>query len=165
VCEAQPPSEFDADATRIEELSDRLAGSSPGRTLALPTAPSLAVSAIVFERYCYSLYDRPEMVTELIALGVSAFHPHEPCDGFDIFETKRRRGDRIAPAGNIDVLPVLGGGTAEQTRRETLSRLEGLSEGGGYICGSSHDIASTVKLGNLRVTAETIAAFRRGGTR
>ena len=38
---------------------------------------------------------------------------------------------------------------------------EVLSEGGGHVCGSSHDVSSNVSTDNLCAMAETVGAFTR----
>ena len=104
--------------------------------------------------------DNREVMDRWIELGFSAFHPVEPGEGHDIYEYKRRWGDRIALCGNIDCATVLSKGTPEDVARDTLEHLERLSPGGGYICGSSHDIDENVPIENLRAMAETVAHYK-----
>ena len=96
-----------------------------------------------------------------VELGFSVFHPHEKCERFDIYESKNRWGRSIALHGNIDVWNVLTKGGPEAVACDTVEHLERLSVGGGYICGSSHEIADVVPVENLRAMAETIARFRK----
>ncbi len=104
--------------------------------------------------------DNRKIMDRWIKLGFSAFHPVEPGEGYDIYEYKRRWGDKIALCGNIDCATVLSRGTPEEVARDTLEHLRRLSVGGGYVCGSSHDVGDNVPLENLRAMAETIAAYK-----
>ena len=105
--------------------------------------------------------DLSPVMGRLADIGVAMIHPHENCPGFDIYETKKKWGGRIALSGNIDVHDYLVNGTPDSVRAETLRHLEALSDGGGYVCGSSHDVSKEVSIDNLRAMAETIAAFTR----
>jgi|ETNmetMinimDraft_25_1059894.scaffolds.fasta_scaffold31041_2 uroporphyrinogen decarboxylase len=101
--------------------------------------------------------DNSAMMECWINLGFSGFHPVEPCGDFDIYTVKARWGERIALLGNINVAGVLSQGTPEEVARDTLTHLERLSPGGGYICGSSHDIVDSIPLANLKAMVETVA--------
>jgi len=106
--------------------------------------------------------DNSAFMDWIVERGLAGLHPIEPCsDRFDIFELKRRYGDRICLCGNIDVGRVLSRGTPDQVRRNTLEHLERLSPGGGYVCGSSHDITENIPYENFRAMAETICSYRR----
>jgi hypothetical protein len=105
--------------------------------------------------------DNSAMMDKWIELGFQGFHPVETGSHFDIFNVKKKWGDKIALLGNIDILTSLSTSSMEETREDVLHHLNILSEGGGYICGSSHDIDDNVKLENLKVMAETIGSFRR----
>ncbi len=104
--------------------------------------------------------DNRPVIDRWIELGFAAFHPVEPGEEYDIYEYKKRWGDKIALCGNIDCATVLSKGTPEEVARDTLEHLESLSPGGGYICGSSHDIDENVPVENLRAMAETVAQYK-----
>ena len=104
--------------------------------------------------------DNSMMMDKWIELGIAGFHPVEPSATFDIYEVKRRWGDRIALLGNIDVAGVLSTGTPEEVATDTREHIERLGPGGGYICGSSHDIVDSIPLENLKAMIETTAAVR-----
>jgi uroporphyrinogen decarboxylase len=96
-----------------------------------------------------------------LQLGFAGLHPMEPCPGFDIYEAKRRWGDRIALFGNIDLAGVLTQGTSEEVAQDTRTHIERLSVGGGYVCGSSHHIGEDVPIANLQAMSEAIARAGR----
>lgn len=108
--------------------------------------------------------DNSALMTRWIEMGMAAIHPCEACPGFDIYELKARYGGRIALCGNVDVTRVLVPGTPEQVRQETLMHLERLSPGGGYLCGSSHDVGAQVPLVNLAAMIRTVCDFRGSET-
>lgn len=95
-----------------------------------------------------------------IELGLAGFHPVEPSDQYTIYEYKQRWGDRITLCGNMDCATVLSRGTPDQVAGDTRDHLQQLSPGGGYICGSSHDVDDNVPLENLRAMIETVAHYR-----
>jgi uroporphyrinogen-III decarboxylase len=105
--------------------------------------------------------DNRELMDEWIALGLAGLHPVEPTGGFDIYAAKARWGTRIALLGNIDLGGVLVNGSPEAVVRDTTAHLERLAPGGGYICGSSHDIDDNVPLPNLRAMLTTVLSWKR----
>ena len=98
----------------------------------------------------------------IIATKFAGLHPIEPGDGrLDIYELKERYGERICLCGNIDNAGVLTNGTADEVRADVLEHLECLSSGGGYVCGSSHEITDITSFENFRALAETICSYKR----
>jgi len=106
-----------------------------------------------------------EFIPEFIEMGVDVIHPLEPCDGQqDIYRIKQRYGDRVALHGNVDLAGVLVFGTPEEVTRDVEEHISRLAAGGGYVCGSSHDITEAVPLENLFAMRDAAHAFRfRGG--
>ena len=105
--------------------------------------------------------DVTSLLDEFIDIGADLLNPLEPCEGQqDIYQVKRRWGDRIALQGNIDVGGVLFDGTPEQVRQDTLEHLEKLSVGGGYVCASSHNLHRDVPLANFHAMRDTVHEFR-----
>lgn len=95
------------------------------------------------------------------AMGISALHPIEAnLAHFDIYDLSRNWGDRFCLWGNIDVSGVLSQGTPDEVARDTRRHLEQLAPGGGYICGSSHDISECIPFRNFCALAETICRTR-----
>ena len=140
-----------------EELTERFIFEPTDRHMRL-----LRPSGIPIQ--CHSDGTNTPVMDRIIDLGFTIFHPNEVNEKFDIYESKKRWGDRITLAGGVDVWATLNQGTPEQVREDTLEHLERLSPGGGYICGSSHDIGDDVPLANLQAMAETVASYRRWGS-
>ena len=69
----------------------------------------------------------------IISLGFCSLNPLEPY-GMNIYDIKRRFGDRICLVGNLDIAGPLAFGTPEEVRRDTIEHLERLAPGGGYVC-------------------------------
>ncbi len=104
--------------------------------------------------------DASAFVDRLLEIGTTGLHPIEPnIERFDIFDLKKNYGDKLCLWGNIDVSGVLSRGTPDQVREQTLEHLKRLSPGGGYICGSSHDIGENIPFENFKALAETICSY------
>ena len=105
-------------------------------------------------------------INEFIEMGFDVIHPLEPCGGLqDIYDLKKRYGDRIALHGNIDVGGVLVFGTPEKVARDVEEHLDRLAVGGGYICGSSHDITEAVPVANFYAMRDTVQNYRLNSDR
>jgi hypothetical protein len=101
------------------------------------------------------------MIEGLIAMGVDILHPIEPCDGKqDIYEIKRRYGDRLALHGNIDINGVLLNGSPEEIQQDVTEHIERLAPGGGYILASSHDIHQEIPIENFYAMRDATHEFR-----
>jgi len=105
--------------------------------------------------------DNTNVMDEWIRMGFAAIHPLENCCRFDIFEVKKKWGDKITLMGGIDLAGVLISGSTREVAADTLRHLDVLSDGGGYICGSSHDINEDVPVENLRAMIRTVSGYSR----
>ena len=105
--------------------------------------------------------DNTSLIPKYLDLGVDALHPVEPCDGRqDIYQLKELHSGRIAFHGNIDLCAVLQYGTPDEVQRDVLEHLDRLSPGGGYVCGSSHDINDKVPVENFWAMARTVNEYK-----
>jgi len=93
----------------------------------------------------------------ILALGVKGVHPMEP-EAVDIFEFKRKYGDRLTVIGNVDV-NNLSLGTPESVRAEVRDKLARLAPGGRYVIASSSCIPEYVKPENYRAMVDAIREF------
>ncbi|HUV06996.1 MAG TPA: uroporphyrinogen decarboxylase family protein [Spirochaetia bacterium] len=100
------------------------------------------------------------VMDRLIELGVQVLHPIEVCPAQDIYEMKERYGGRVAFHGNIDVGGVLVGGSPDAVRQDVEEHIRRLAPGGGYICGSSHNIHEGIPFRNFLSMAETACSAR-----
>jgi len=97
----------------------------------------------------------------LFSLGISGLNPIEP-EAMDIFELKRKYGDRLTLIGNIDI-NTLALGTPDQTWDEVREKISRLTRGGRYVVSSSTSIPEYVKPENYRAMVEAIAEFAACG--
>lgn len=105
-----------------------------------------------------------DVIPDFIEMGVDLFHPVEPCDGEqNIFEIKRLYGQHVTLCGNIDINGVLLHGTVEEIKKDVIDHIEGLSDGGGYIVGSSHDIHQLIPLENFFAMRDAVHEHRFRG--
>jgi uroporphyrinogen decarboxylase len=102
-----------------------------------------------------------QVMDDLVALGLNALHPIEP-KAMDIYELKRRYGQKIALFGNIDLGYTLtaGRGRPEDIRAEVRQRIKDLAPGGGYAVASGAGVTRYVKLENFNALRE--ATFEYG---
>ena len=103
--------------------------------------------------------DLRPIMEDWLALGMNAIHPIEPL-AMDIFDLKRRYGERLCLCGNFDI-NILSLGTAQETRREVRGKMEALMPGGRYVAASSTSIPAYVRPENFRAMVETIQEFGR----
>ncbi|MBI2441845.1 MAG: hypothetical protein HYV35_10800 [Lentisphaerae bacterium] len=101
-----------------------------------------------------------DLIPTFIEMGFAALNPLEPCDGRqDIYELKRRCGDRIALHGNIDLAGVLVQGAPDEVAADVSDHCARLSVGGGYLCASSHNITEAVPPANFYAMRDAVHAF------
>jgi 5-methyltetrahydrofolate--homocysteine methyltransferase len=84
-----------------------------------------------------------DIVPWLVDIGVDCIHPMDPY-GIDYREFKKKFGNRICLAGNIDIEFPLAHGTPEDVEREVKQHMEALKPGGGYVASSSHSIVNYI---------------------
>ena len=94
---------------------------------------------------------------DLMDLGVVALHPIEP-EAMDIFDLKRKYGDRLTLIGNIDI-NNLALGTPQSVREEVRDKLARLAPGGRYVIASSTCIPEYADPENFRAMVETIREY------
>ena len=96
-----------------------------------------------------------DILDTVIDMGFLALNPIEPY-GMDIYEVKRRWGDRIALMGNLDIAGSLAFGTVEDVVADTKEHLKRLMPGGGYIAASSHSIMDHIPTENYLAMVNTV---------
>jgi uroporphyrinogen decarboxylase len=99
-----------------------------------------------------------DVMDDLVDCGYNSIHPVEPLS-MDIFELKKRYGDTLCIIGNIEVDSFLTRGTPQMIEREVKRKIEGLSTGGGYCCGSSNTIPEWVPYENFVAMIDAIEKY------
>jgi uroporphyrinogen decarboxylase len=101
-----------------------------------------------------------QVLDDLIALGANALHPIE-AKAMDIYDLKRRYGDKIALFGNVDMGYTLtdGMGTPNAVRNEVRRQVKELAPGGGYGLASGAGLTRYVRLENFLAMREALLEF------
>ena len=98
---------------------------------------------------------------DLVATGISAYHPIERSAGMDLGVVKQKYGDRICPIGNVDNKKVLREGTVVEVEQQVIACLRQAAPGGGYILASDHSLNNSQKIRNIVAMFETAKRYGR----
>ena len=79
----------------------------------------------------------------IMEMGINCLNPIEPYS-MDIYDIKKRYGDRLALSGNIDIAGPLAFGTPAEVKVEVMEHLEKLMPGGGYIMSTNHSVMDDI---------------------
>ena len=79
----------------------------------------------------------------LIDIGVDCIQPMDPY-GVDYRDYKKKYGNRVCLAGNIDIEWPLAHGTPEDVEKDVKEHMSVLKPGGGYVACSSHSIVNYI---------------------
>jgi len=85
----------------------------------------------------------------LIGAGIDGLHPFEPGAGMDIFQIKRRYGEKITLMGNVDPISILTHGTPAIIDAHVKHLIKECAPGGGYILTSGHSVTYSVSVENF----------------
>ncbi len=96
-----------------------------------------------------------EVLDDLVASGINAFHPVERAAGMDLAKVKAKYGTRLCPIGNINNKTTMVSGTPEDVRREALECIRIAGPGGGYVLATDHSLHDDIPLANIRAYIET----------
>jgi len=91
---------------------------------------------------------------DLMDFGMNGFNPFQP-DVNDIYEIKKKYGDKIFVWGNIDLNHTLTRGTVEETVAEVKAKIKQLAPGGGYMMATANSITDYCKVENILAMMET----------
>jgi uroporphyrinogen decarboxylase len=86
----------------------------------------------------------------MINAGINGLHPIEP-EVMNLADVKRRYGQRIFLAGNVDCKYILPFGSEEDVRKEVRRCIDEAGRDGGFILTSSNSLHANVKLENVKV--------------
>jgi len=101
------------------------------------------------------------IIDMMVDAGIDCLDPLEPMAGMDIGEVKKRYGDRIAVAGNVDCGELLSRGTPEEVVEAVKETIAKAAVGGGHILASSNSIHPAVKPENYRAMVEAGKRYGR----
>jgi uroporphyrinogen decarboxylase len=92
---------------------------------------------------------------DLIEIGLNVFNPFQP-EVMDVFEMKRRYGDRLSFYGGISTQRLLPFGTPQQVRDEVRRLLDEIGCDGGYIAAPAHAIPGDARPENVAAMLEVL---------
>jgi uroporphyrinogen decarboxylase len=100
------------------------------------------------------------LIPDMIAIGVDGLQSVQPlCYGMELSRLKADFGRQITFMGGIDT-QLLIESSAEEARRLTISVLQTMMPGGGFIASPSHDyLLPETPVGNVIIMYETIKQF------
>ncbi len=96
-----------------------------------------------------------ELFPELIDCGLDMFNPFQP-EVIDVFESKRKYGDRLSFYGGISTQKLLPFGTVQQVKDEVKKLLDVIGENGGYIASPAHATPGDAKPENIAAMIEVL---------
>ena len=99
------------------------------------------------------------VMDSLLNLGMRGLHPIEPYGTMDIEKVKEQYGDRIVPAGNLD-MNLISRGKVTDIEREVKHLFEKVGHNGGWILSSSNSIDSGANIENVKAMGRTIRECR-----
>jgi uroporphyrinogen decarboxylase len=110
--------------------------------------------------FLHSDGDLSQVLGDLIECGIDAVHPLQP-ESMDMFDVKRRYGDRLTLFGGVSVQSELPGSDPEVIRALVRQRIEQLGENGGFILAPTNTILDDVPLESIEamyLEAQTVRA-------
>ena len=100
----------------------------------------------------HSCGDIMTLLPDIVPTGVDALNPLEVKAGMDVFEIKRKYGDRLTLHGGINAVKW---SDADAILAEIDEKVPVLKQNGGFIFSSDHSIPNAVSLDNMkRIVAE-----------
>jgi uroporphyrinogen-III decarboxylase len=99
----------------------------------------------------------PILVDEV---GIDGLHAIEPDANMDIFDLKRRYGQRLALLGNLDC-DLLSRGSPAQIADVVLRLMREVAPGGGYVFSTANSVLADVPPGNLEAMLEAARRYGR----
>ena len=96
-----------------------------------------------------------ELFSDLISLGLDVFNPFQP-EVIDVFEAKRRFGDRLSFFGGISTQRTLPYATPGEVREEVKRLIEGVGRDGGFFASPAHAIPPDAKPENIAAMIDVL---------
>jgi uroporphyrinogen decarboxylase len=96
-----------------------------------------------------------ELFPDLIESGVDVFNPFQP-EVIDVYDAKRRHGDRLTFFGGISTQRLLPYGTPDQVRDQVRRLLREVGAGGGLIAAPAHAIPGDARPENVAAMIEVL---------
>lgn len=95
----------------------------------------------------------------IMEMDIDCINPIEPYSN-DIFEIKRKYGDKITIAGNVDIAGPLAFGTPEEVRKVCKEYyMERLKVGGRYVYCTNHSIMNGIPIENYKAMLDVLFEY------
>lgn len=92
---------------------------------------------------------------DFVEIGLDIYNPFQP-EIRDVYETKRRYGDRLTFHGGVGVQELLPHGAPQQVKVEVRRLIGEIGAGGGYILGPAHAVMADAPVENIVALVETV---------
>jgi len=126
------------------------------RELILPVSKEVA-NTISIPWISHSDGNMNPILEDWLTLGQNGIHPIQP-DCMDIFELKKKYGNRICLVGNVD-MNILINGNQEEVRAQVERLIKEVGYNGGYIISSSNSLTDEMKVENVRTMIDVIQSL------
>jgi uroporphyrinogen decarboxylase len=103
--------------------------------------------------------DLRRVIPLLLEAGVRCLQPLEAKAGMDLFELKRRYGDRLVLMGNVDFEKIAAG--RHEADQEIKLKVGLGKQGGGYIYHSDHSVPPNISLECYRWVLDLVEKYGR----
>jgi uroporphyrinogen decarboxylase len=100
-----------------------------------------------------------EILDDLVATGIDAYHPVEKAATMDLITVKERYKGKICPIGNVNNKTTMVTGSPGEVIKETLECIKTGAPGGGYILSTDHSLHDDIPLENIRALIDTVHNF------
>jgi uroporphyrinogen decarboxylase len=92
---------------------------------------------------------------DFVEIGLDIYNPFQP-EIRDVYEIKRKYGDRLSFHGGIGIQELLPHGTPQQIKAEVRRLIEEVGGDGGYVLGPAHAVMADTPVKNIVALIETI---------
>ncbi|MFH1927901.1 MAG: uroporphyrinogen decarboxylase family protein [Chloroflexota bacterium] len=92
---------------------------------------------------------------DLIEIGLDVYNPFQP-EIMDVYDLKRKYGDRLCFHGGIGVQALLPFGTPQQVKAEAQRMIREVGTGGGYILAPAHAVLADIPAENMLALIEAV---------
>ncbi len=99
------------------------------------------------------------ILKEMVATGIDAMDPLDPCDGMDLTEVKEKYGDRLTLRGGI--CKLIGTWDRKEIREHIQDRIRIGAPGGGFIIQSAGGLPHNMPRKNFHFYKDSLNRFRR----
>lgn len=96
-----------------------------------------------------------EVFPDLIEVGLDMFNPFQP-EVINVYEIKKRFGDRLSFYGGISTQRTLPYGTPAETRQEVETLLREIGRNGGYIASPAHSTPADARPENIAAMIDVL---------